>query len=212
MAPKDEHPEHPEQPPRFSVSRRDFLKTAGISSLAAGVVGVADAEAQTTGGARVVGPGEVPVQLMVNGKRVDLRIEPRVTLLDALRNRADLTGNKRVCDRGACGACTMIVDGRTVYSCSTLAIEVQGKQIRTVDGLASGATLHPVQQAFCDVDALMCGFCTPGFVMASVALLEKNPNPTPEQVRKGLDGNICRCGTFTRIMEATMKAKGVTRA
>jgi len=208
MAPKDEHPE---QPPRFSVSRRDFLKTAGISSLAASVAGVAEAEAQT-GGAAVVGPGEVPVQLMVNGKRLDLRIEPRVTLLDALRNRADLTGNKRVCDRGACGACTMIVDGRTVYSCSTLAIEVQGKQIRTVDGLANGATLHPVQQAFCDVDALMCGFCTPGFVMASVALLEKNPNPTPEQVRKGLDGNICRCGTFTRIMEATMKARGVTRA
>jgi xanthine dehydrogenase YagT iron-sulfur-binding subunit len=211
MAPKDEHPEQPEQPPRFSVSRRDFLKTAGISSLAAGVVGVAEAEAQT-GGARVVGPGEVPVQLMVNGKRLDLRIEPRVTLLDAIRNRADLTGNKRACDRGACGACTMIVDGRTVYSCSTLAIDVQGKQIRTVDGLANGATLHPVQQAFCDVDALMCGFCTPGFVMASVALLEKNPNPTPEQVRKGLDGNICRCGTFTRIMEATLKAKGVTRA
>jgi xanthine dehydrogenase YagT iron-sulfur-binding subunit len=212
MAPKDEHPEQPDQPPRFSVSRRDFLKTAGISSLAAGVVGAAEADAQTTGGARVVGPGEVPVQLMVNGKRVDLRIEPRVTLLDALRNRADLTGNKRVCDRGACGACTMIVDGRTVYSCSTLAIDVQGKQIRTVDGLANGATMHPVQQAFCDVDALMCGFCTPGFVMASVALLEKNPNPTPEQARKGLDGNICRCGTFTRIMEATMKAKGVTRA
>jgi xanthine dehydrogenase YagT iron-sulfur-binding subunit len=212
MAPKDEHPEQPDQPPRFSVSRRDFLKTAGISSLAAGVVGVAEADAQTTGAARVVGPGEVPVQLTVNGKRVDLRIEPRVTLLDALRNRADLTGNKRVCDRGACGACTMIVDGRTVYSCSTLAIDVQGKQIRTVDGLANGATLHPVQQAFCDVDALMCGFCTPGFVMASVALLEKNPNPTPEQVRKGLDGNICRCGTFTRIMEAATKAKGVTRA
>jgi len=208
MAPKDEHTE---QPPRFSVSRRDFLKTAGISSLAASVAGVAEAETQA-GGAAVVGPGEVPVQLMVNGKRLDLRIEPRVTLLDALRNRADLTGNKRVCDRGACGACTMIVDGRTVYSCSTLAIEVQGKQIRTVDGLANGAALHPVQQAFCDVDALMCGFCTPGFVMASVALLEKNPNPTAEQVRKGLDGNICRCGTFTRIMEATMKARGVTRA
>ena len=208
MAPKDEFPEKPK---RFSVSRRDFLKTAGVSSLAASVVGVAEADAQTAGPA-VVGPGEVPVQLMVNGRRIDLRIEPRVTLLDALRTRADLTGNKRVCDRGACGACTMIVDGRTVYACSTLAIEVQGKQIRTVDGLASGNTLHPVQQAFCDRDGLMCGFCTPGFVMATVALLEKHPNPTPEQARKGLDGNICRCGTFTRIMEAAMTAKGVARA
>src|SRR5437899_6123263 len=197
---------------RFGVSRRDFLRSAGVGGLATAVTsaGATDVEAQA--GPRVVGPGDVPVALTVNGKRVDLRIEPRVTLLDALRTRADLTGNKRVCDRGSCGACTMIVDGRTVYACSTLAIDVQGKQIRTVEGLASGTTLHPVQQAFCDVDALMCGFCTPGFVMASVALLEKNPNPTPEQVRKGLDGNICRCGTFTRIMEATMKAKGVTRA
>jgi xanthine dehydrogenase YagT iron-sulfur-binding subunit len=122
-----------------------------------------------------------------------------------------LTGNKRVCDRGACGACTMILDGRTVYSCSTLAIEVQGKQIRTVDGLANGATLHPVQQAFVDTDGLMCGFCTPGFVMATVALLERTPNPTLDQAKKGLDGNICRCGTFVRIMEAAMKAK-VARA
>ncbi len=139
MAPTDDLPEKE----RFSVSRRDFLKTAGVSSLATAVTaaGVAEADAQT--GARIVGPGDVPVSLMVNGKRVDLKIEPRVTLLDALRNRADLTGNKRVCDRGTCGACTMIVDGRTVYSCSTLAIDVQGKQIRTVDGLASGATLHP---------------------------------------------------------------------
>jgi aerobic-type carbon monoxide dehydrogenase small subunit (CoxS/CutS family) len=148
---------------------------------------------------------------MVNGKQVNLMIEPRVTLLDALRMRADLTGNKRVCDRGTCGACTMIVDGRTVYSCSTLAIDVQGKQIRNVDGLANGSTLHPVQQAFCDKDALMCGFCTPGFVMASVALLESTPNPTPEQIKKGLDGNICRCGTFSRIFEAVSSVKGVSR-
>jgi xanthine dehydrogenase YagT iron-sulfur-binding subunit len=197
----------------MSVSRREFLKGAGVTSLASAVTaaGVAEVDAQT--GARVLGPGDVPVTLMVNGKRLDLKIEPRVTLLDAIRNRADLTGNKRVCDRGACGACTMIVDGRAVYSCSTLAIEVQGKQIRTVDGLASGATMHPVQQAFCDADALMCGFCTPGFVVATVALLEKHPNATPEQMRKGLDGNICRCGTFVRIMEAAnlAKAKGVTR-
>ena len=206
MAPKDDR----DTPERFSVSRRDFLKTTGISSLAASVAGVADAEAQT-GTARVMGPGEVPVQLMVNGKRLDLRIEPRVTLLDALRTRADLTGNKRVCDRGTCGACTMIVDGRAVYACSTLAIDVIGKPIRSVDGLSTGATLHPVQQAFCDVDALMCGFCTPGFIMASVALYEKQPRATVEQVKKGLDGNVCRCGTFTRILEANMKLRGVAR-
>ncbi len=211
MAPKDEKDEKTE---RFSVSRRDFLKSAGVSGIAAGVAaaGVADVEAQT--GARVIGPGEVPVTLTVNGRRINLNIEPRVTLLDALRMRADLTGNKRVCDRGTCGACTMIVDGRAVYSCSTLAIEVQGKTIRNVDGLASAnGTMHPVQQAFCDQDALMCGFCTPGFIMASVALLEKNRNPTEQQIRKGLDGNICRCGTFVRIFEAVSKvAKGGARA
>ena len=210
MAPNDDNPEGPA---RFSVSRRNFLRSAGVGSLAATMVGVADAEAQTAAtGPQVVGPGDVPVQLMVNGKRIDLRIEPRVTLLDALRMRADLTGNKRVCDRGTCGACTMIVDGRPVYSCSTLAIEVQGKQIRNVNGLArADGTLHPVQQAFCDKDALMCGFCTPGFIMASVALLEKHPIPTSEQLHKGLNGNICRCGTFPRIMEAVSSVKGVTR-
>jgi xanthine dehydrogenase YagT iron-sulfur-binding subunit len=191
----------------MTVSRRDFLKSAGVSGLATAVTSAAvEVEAQT--GPAVVGPGEVPVSLMVNGRKLDLRIEPRVTLLDAVRNRADLTGNKRVCDRGTCGACTMIVDGRTVYACSTLAIDVQGKPIRTVDGLAAAnGTLHPVQQAFVDTDGLMCGFCTPGFVVATVALLEKHPNATPEQMRRGLDGNICRCGTFVRIMEAAVKAK-----
>jgi xanthine dehydrogenase YagT iron-sulfur-binding subunit len=201
------------KPEQFGVSRRDFLKTAGVGSLATAVTTAGEGEAAAQAGPRAVGPGDVPVTLMVNGKRIDLKIEPRVTLLDAVRDRADLTGNKRVCDRGTCGACTMIVDGRAVYSCSTLAIEVQGKQVRTVDGLSTGNTLHPVQQAFCDVDALMCGFCTPGFVVATVALLEKHPNPTPEQARRGLDGNICRCGTFVRIMEATVAAaaKGVRR-
>ena len=206
MNSKDDQAKKPES----GVSRRDFLKSATVGGLVTAVAGRAETEAQGQA-PRAVGPGEVPVQLLVNGKRIDLQIEPRVTLLDALRMRADLTGNKRGCDRGACGACTMIVDGRTVYSCSTLAIEVQGKQIRTVDGLANGDKLHPVQQAFCDADGLMCGFCTPGFVMATVGLLEKHPNATPEQIRKGLDGNICRCGTFVRVYEAAMKAKGVSR-
>jgi xanthine dehydrogenase YagT iron-sulfur-binding subunit len=198
------------KPGEFSVSRRDFLKTAGVVSAVTAATSPAEIDAQTAG-VRAVGPGEVPVRLTVNGKRVDLMIEPRVTLLDALRMRADMTGNKRVCDRGTCGACTMIVDGRAVYSCSTLAIECQGKEVRNIDGLAQGTTLHPVQQAFCEKDALMCGFCTPGFVMASVALLEKHPNPTPDQIRKGLDGNICRCGTFSRIFEAVSSVKGVSR-
>jgi xanthine dehydrogenase YagT iron-sulfur-binding subunit len=206
MASKDDKQETSE---RSGVSRRTFLKSTGVGSLAVGVVGAGEAHAQIP--VRSVGPGDVSIALNVNGKRFDLKIEPRVTLLDAIRQRADMTGNKRGCDRGACGACTMIVDGRTVYACSTLAIEVQGKQIRTVEGLSSGNTLHPVQQAFCDVDALMCGFCTPGFIMATVALLEKNPRPTEEQVNKGLDGNICRCGTFVRIKEAAMTAKVVAR-
>jgi xanthine dehydrogenase YagT iron-sulfur-binding subunit len=196
-------------PGGVNLSRRNFLKTTGVVGLAAGVISPADAEAQA--GPALQGPGDVPVRLTVNGRQVTLMIEPRVTLLDALRMRADMTGNKRGCDRGACGACTMLVDGRPVYSCSTLAIDVQGKQIRNVDGLASGGTLHPVQQAFCDKDALMCGFCTPGFIMASVGLLEKTPNPTPDQIRKGLDGNICRCGTFSRIFEAVSSVKGVQR-
>ena len=206
MSPKKE-----DESGSFDHSRRTFLKSTGVVSLVATVISPGEADAQTQGGPPAVGPGEVPVRLNVNGRQVNLMIEPRVTLLDALRMRADLTGNKRGCDRGACGACTMLVDGRPVYSCSTLAIEVQGKQIRNVEGLASGDRLHPVQQAFCDKDALMCGFCTPGFIMASVGLLEKYPNPTPEQIRKGLDGNICRCGTFSRIFEAVSSVKGVRR-
>jgi aerobic-type carbon monoxide dehydrogenase small subunit (CoxS/CutS family) len=192
------------------VSRRNFLKSTGVAGVAATIIAPAAGLAVQNGVAEV-GPGEVPVVLNVNGRDLRLSIEPRVTLLDALRMRADLTGNKRGCDRGACGACTMIVDGRTVYACSTLAIDVAGKKIRNVDGLANGKQLHPVQQAFCDKDALMCGFCTPGFVMASVGLLEKHPNPTPEQIKKGLDGNICRCGTFSRIFEAVSSVKGVQR-
>jgi xanthine dehydrogenase YagT iron-sulfur-binding subunit len=206
--------DHEKDEPGFS--RRSFLKTVGAGGVAAGAVLAKTPGAAAQGAVNAIGPGAVPVTLNVNGKTLRLEIEPRVTLLDALRMRADLTGNKRGCDRGACGACTMIFDGRTVYACSTLAIEVQGKKIRTVDGLASAnGQLHPVQQAFCDKDALMCGFCTPGFIMASVGLLEKHPNATPEQIRKGLDGNICRCGTFSRVFEAVASlspnSKGVTR-
>ena len=204
------------------VSRRDFFKTVGVGSIATAVVaGVKDTAAQ---GPVAVGPDEVPITLTINGQRHQLRVEPRVTLLDAMRTRLDITGQKRVCDRGACGACTVIIEppndaksassgpgGRTYYACSMLALEAQGRNIRTVDGLAKGNTLHPVQQAFCDHDGLMCGFCTPGFVMATVALLEKTPNPTAEQARKALDGNLCRCGTNIGVLKAALAAKGVSR-
>ncbi|MBI2833173.1 MAG: (2Fe-2S)-binding protein [Acidobacteria bacterium] len=212
MASRSRRPAHPPEAAaeNLSVSRRAFLKTVGIGSVATAVVTPAVAQAQ--GAVKVVGPGEVPISLTINGKRYDLKVDPRVTLLDALRNRLDLTGVKRVCDRGSCGACTVIVEGRAVYSCSMLAIEAQGKPIRTVEGFSTGAALHPVQQAFCDRDALMCGFCTPGFVTATVALLEQHPSPTPEQARALLDGNICRCGTYVRVLEAAMNAKGVRRA
>ena len=198
MAPKDDS----------GFSRRDFLKTVGVGGIAVGVVGPTDADAQSP---RTLGPGPVPITLTINGRTHRLEVEPRVTLLDAVRDRLHLTGAKRVCDRGSCGACTMIVDGRTTYACSMLAIEAQGRQIRTIEGLMEGTVLHPVQQAFCESDALMCGFCTPGFVTASAALLEKNPNPTADEARHALDGNICRCGTYQRVIEATLKAKGGRR-
>jgi xanthine dehydrogenase YagT iron-sulfur-binding subunit len=192
-------------------TRRSFLKTVGAGGVAAGVLTKSPVKAQ--GGVNVLGPGAVPISLNINGQVHRLEIEPRVTLLDALRTRLTppLTGVKRVCDRGACGACTMIADGKTIYACSTLAIEAQGKKIRTVESFTQGTVLHPVQQAFCDKDALMCGFCTPGFVTATVALLEKTPNPTAEQAKRALDGNICRCGTYVRVLEAALTAKGVTR-
>jgi len=191
-------------------SRRTFLKTVGAGGVAAGVIGPpAAVDAQIPG---AVGPGAVPIVLNINGRQHKLEVEPRVTLLDALRNRLNLTGVKRVCDRGTCGACTMIVagastgsgQGRTIYACSTLAIEMQGKAIRTVESFTNGTVLHPVQQAFCEKDGLMCGFCTPGFVTSAVALIEKNPKPTPEEARRALDGNICRCGTYVRVLEATL--------
>jgi xanthine dehydrogenase YagT iron-sulfur-binding subunit len=187
-------------------SRRSFLKTVGAGGVAAGVLGPAPAlDAQ---GVRAIGPGAVAIQLNVNGRVHKLEIEPRVTLLDALRTRLEITGAKRVCDRGACGACTVIIDGKTAYACSTLAIEAQGKRIRTIESLTEGTVLHPVQQAFCDRDGLMCGFCTPGFVVSAAALLEQNPKPSVEEARKALDGNICRCGTYVRVLEAALNTGG----
>lgn len=134
-------------------------------------------------------------------------VEPRTTLLDALRERMEVTGAKRVCDRGTCGACTVIVSGKAVYGCTVLAIDAQGKQIQTVEGLtAADGKQHPIVPAFVNNDGMQCGYCTPGFVVAAKAFLDRNPNPTYEQVKEGLGGNLCRCGTYVGVRKAVLEA------
>jgi xanthine dehydrogenase YagT iron-sulfur-binding subunit len=186
------------------VSRRDFLKISGISAAAVPVLGTRVVQAAGAP-VKVYGPGKVPVELTVNGRKHTLQIEPRVTLLDALRDQLDITGAKRVCDRGECGACTVIMGGNAVYACAVLAIEAQGKPITTVESFMDGDKLHPVQQAFVDNDASQCGFCTPGFVVAFRAFLDKHPHATPEEIRRGLSGNLCRCGTYHGLQLAAMQ-------
>jgi xanthine dehydrogenase YagT iron-sulfur-binding subunit len=191
-------------PSSSGVSRRDFLKIGGMAA-SVPLVGPKFVRAAGTD-VPVHGPGKVPVALTINGKPYKADLEPRVTLLDALRNHFDLTGAKRVCDRGTCGACTVLLDGKSVYACSVLAIAAQGHQITTVEGLGDPDRMHPVQKAFWDNDAQQCGFCTPGFVVATKAFLDRNPRPTPDQVRKGLCGNLCRCGTYVGVRAAALQA------
>jgi xanthine dehydrogenase YagT iron-sulfur-binding subunit len=185
-------------------SRRGFIRGVGISGGALGT-GLLEKEAEAAP-ANVVGPGPVPITLTINGKPVNLTVEPCVTLIDALRNYLDITGSKRVCDRGTCGACTVIMGGKTVYGCSVLAIDAQGKNIETIEGLSAGTRLHPIEAAFVNNDAQQCGYCTPGFVMASKGFLDEHPNPTLEDVKHGLGGNLCRCGTYMGIRKAVLEA------
>ena len=197
---------------RISISRRSFLKSFSTSAAVAATAQV-EVVARELGKAnteKVYGPEAVPITLQVNGKPLKAQVEPRVTLLDVLRNHSNLTGAKEVCDRATCGACTVLLDGKPIYSCTKLAIESQGRPIITVEGLAKNGKLTKVQQAFVDQDALMCGFCTPGFVMSVTALLRESPHPTAEQVRHACAGNLCRCGTYPRVMQAALKAAGVS--
>lgn len=184
-------------------SRRAFLKGSGAVAAAAAAPPLGEkAVAQAQEAPAAQGPGAAAVTFTVNGKSMTAQLEPRVTLLDALRDFLDVTGCKRVCDRGSCGACTVLLDGKPVYSCSMLAIQAQGKSITTVEGLSDGVDLAPIQEAFWKNDASQCGFCTPGFVTACSAVLKENPKPSMEQVKRGLDGNICRCGTYEQMAHA----------
>ena len=192
-----------------ALSRRAFLKGAGVTTagtvaMSSGLLSFTASEAPVK--TAVMGPGETKLQLNINGRSETVWVEPRTTLADALRNELDLTGTKVVCDRGSCSACTVWIDDKPVCSCMTLAVDVEDQKITTVEGLAKDGELHPVQEAFIEHDAAMCGFCTPGMVMSSAALLERNTNPTLDDVKLATSGNLCRCGTHPKVFEATLAA------
>jgi xanthine dehydrogenase YagT iron-sulfur-binding subunit len=188
---------------RRGLSRRGFLGTA----TAGGVVVATATEARAAARPRTLGLKKAALTLNVNGKDQKVTVEPRVTLLRALRNHLDITGPKEICDRGSCGGCGVIIDGKLVNSCMMLAVDATGKKITTVEGLVSqDGKLHPIQAEFVKADALQCGFCTPGMVMACKAILDKKKDPSLVDIKRGLSGNICRCGTYTRIFAAVQAA------
>lgn len=187
--------------PLLTITRRRFIQGAGAGTAAAVLTpGLARAQIQID--EAIPGRGRMPVELRVNGRTFRVNVEPRWTLLDVLRNQLDLTGTKRVCDRGECGACTVISDGKPVYSCLILALDAEGRDIRTIESVAVEGGPSPLQESFVKHDALQCGFCTPGMVMSLTALLESNPSPTPDDVRRAISGNLCKCGTYPKILRA----------
>jgi aerobic-type carbon monoxide dehydrogenase small subunit (CoxS/CutS family) len=207
-------PTEPDPPSdRPTLSRRRFLRSAGTAA-ASGVLAQrlvagseATAPAQADGGVETF-RGTSPIELSINGEVKKLSVEPRTTLLNALRNHVDppMTGTKLVCDRGNCGACTVLVDGEPAYACLLLAADQRGKKIRTIEGEGTPEQLSPLQAAFCKHDASMCGFCTPGFVMAITACLERDPKADLEAIRASCSGNLCRCGTYPHIFDAALEA------
>ncbi len=197
--------------PARGVSRRGFLQGTGISIAAVGFLNTTSkalAAPAKVPPPKVIGPGAVTVALLVNGKKHAVAVEPRTTLAEALRDKLGLTGTKVVCDRGACSACTVHLDGMPVNACMTLALDVGTRAVVTVEGLAHGDALHPVQRAFVEHDAMQCGFCTPGMVMSCVALLARAPKPSLDEVKQAVSGNLCRCGTYPKVFAAALSAAG----
>ena len=192
-----------------AYSRRDFLKGMGTSAIGATVAPKLFAKDVTALQTQV---GDVPlyskkqINLTVNNRSLSLVVESHETLLYVLRERLNLTGTKRICDRGECGGCTVIMDGVPIYACMYLALMADGKNITTIEGLANGDNLHPIQQAFIDKDGYQCGYCTSGFIMTTAAFLEKNTNPSSDEIKEALSGNICRCGNYTRIFDSVSTA------
>lgn len=199
--------------PSYDPSRRKFLKGVGVAGAGAALADsllshdVITAKAKPDAADTAVS-GNVTVELNINGKRRTALVEPRTTLLSTMRDRLEpgITGPKLVCDMGTCGACTVIMDGKPVYSCLVLAVDAVGTKLTTVEGLGTPENMNEVQKAFVENDALMCGFCTPGFVTSISAYLKKNSHPTMEEVREACKGNFCRCGTYPRVFEAALAA------
>lgn len=195
--------------PNKGLSRRGFLKGAGLTTvgtvaLQTGVLGSALPEESLAD--KSIGPDATLIKLNVNGRVRSLAVEPRTTLASALRIHLQLTGTKIVCDRGVCSACTVWVDGKPVNSCMTLAVEVVGQEISTIESIGSEKDLHPVQQAFIDHDASQCGFCTPGMIMTATHFLQNHPKPNLEEVKVAMRGNFCRCGTHPNVFKAVLTA------
>jgi xanthine dehydrogenase YagT iron-sulfur-binding subunit len=197
-------------------SRRSFLRSSALTTAWATVVDVASAIIGQTAAAEssnptVAGPEAVPITMKINGVTRTLQVEPRMTLAEALRGPLGLTGTKIACNHGACSACTVWLDGLPICSCMMLAIEIGARNVTTIEGLAHGDVLHPVQAAFIEHDALQCGFCTPGMVMSCAALLEHTPDPTAEDVQAAISGHFCRCGTYPHVVAATLAAAKARR-
>ena len=204
------NPQDDAAPGRSGVSRRGFLGGGAVAAATAAPLLATAADA--TPAAAAAGDGLVAVRVAVNGEPVTVRVDPRATLLDTLRERLeDLTGTKKGCDRGQCGACTVHVDGRRVLSCLTLMATTDGREVTTIEGLADGDRLHPMQRAFVEHDAFQCGFCTSGQIMSAVALVEEGRANSDDEIREGMSGNICRCSAYPFIVDAIRDAREAMR-
>ncbi|WP_372369712.1 (2Fe-2S)-binding protein [Candidatus Uabimicrobium sp. HlEnr_7] len=193
------------------ISRRSFLKGVGIASIGVAVgSGITSEGVEGHSASEVLGPNKNKFSLSINGKDISVEAEPRQTLAEILRDHLQMTGTKTACERGACGACTVVMNGNTVPSCMTLAVDAIGAELETIEGLEKEGELHPIQQSFVDHDALQCGFCTPGMIMSCKNLLDQNPSPNLEEIKLAVSGNLCRCGTYPKVFEAVsaLKNKG----
>jgi xanthine dehydrogenase YagT iron-sulfur-binding subunit len=205
-------PKHSQSDAKSGVSRRSFLTHLGLAGAAAatGTLPVKAAETvptEATVTSAPIVPGTVPLSFVVNKKRHDLRIDPRTTLLDCLRENLNTTGTKKGCDHGQCGACTVHLDGQRVNSCLTLAVMCQGQEVTTIEGLGTPDNMHPMQKAFVDCDAYQCGYCTSGQIMSATALLKEGCGKRNSEIREAMSGNICRCGAYQNILSAIKQVR-----